>query len=192
LSASFRSESSSPGRAISYPWRAIFRGCIMQGRKTAKESKNRIENRSHHHRYCSRAIGERLLPRSSSLLLLSAPVVRERWHVPYSRARGDGNSVMWAALESPRPYRSFILTERERELLARATWCSEPPSPHVSPPPQTENQGNSRGSVLPRFVIYPLSTKAQKVLLVFTCCLCMYPHAPGTKGPVMYPLSIKA
>jgi hypothetical protein len=26
-----------------------FRGCIMQGRKTAKGSKNRIENRSHHH-----------------------------------------------------------------------------------------------------------------------------------------------
>jgi hypothetical protein len=49
LSASFRSESSSRGRAISYPWRAIFRGCIMQGRKTAKGSKNRIENRSHHH-----------------------------------------------------------------------------------------------------------------------------------------------
>jgi hypothetical protein len=34
LSAPFRSESSSPGRAISYPWRAIFRGCTMQGRKT--------------------------------------------------------------------------------------------------------------------------------------------------------------
>jgi hypothetical protein len=50
LSASFRSESSSPGRAISYLWRAIFHGCIMQGRKTAKGSKNRIENRSHHHR----------------------------------------------------------------------------------------------------------------------------------------------
>jgi hypothetical protein len=49
LSASFRPESSSPGRAISYPWRAIFRGCIVQGRKTAKESKNRIENRSHHY-----------------------------------------------------------------------------------------------------------------------------------------------
>jgi hypothetical protein len=51
LSASFRSELSSPGRAISYPWRAIFRGCIMQGRKTAKGSKNRIENRSHHHQW---------------------------------------------------------------------------------------------------------------------------------------------
>ena len=51
LSASFRSESSSPGRAISYPWRAIFRGCIMQGRKTAKGPKNRIENRSHHHHH---------------------------------------------------------------------------------------------------------------------------------------------
>ena len=49
LSVSFRSESSSPGRAISYLWRAIFRGCIMQGRKTAKGSKNRIENRLHHH-----------------------------------------------------------------------------------------------------------------------------------------------
>ena len=47
LSDSFRSESSSPGRAISYYWRAIFRGCFMQGRKTAKGSKNRIENRSH-------------------------------------------------------------------------------------------------------------------------------------------------
>jgi hypothetical protein len=33
-----------PKRAISYPWRAISRGCIMQGRKTAKGSKNRIEN----------------------------------------------------------------------------------------------------------------------------------------------------
>jgi hypothetical protein len=51
LSASFRTESSSPGRAISYSWRAIFRGCIMQGRKTAKGSKNRIENRSHHHHH---------------------------------------------------------------------------------------------------------------------------------------------
>jgi hypothetical protein len=40
---------SSPGGAISYPWHAIFRGCIMQVRKTAKGSKNRIENRSHHH-----------------------------------------------------------------------------------------------------------------------------------------------
>jgi hypothetical protein len=40
--------SSSPGKAISYPWRAIFRGCVMQGRKTAKGSKSRIENRSHH------------------------------------------------------------------------------------------------------------------------------------------------
>jgi hypothetical protein len=49
LFASFRSESSSPGRAISYPWRRTFRGCIMQGRKTAKGTKNRIENRSHHH-----------------------------------------------------------------------------------------------------------------------------------------------
>jgi hypothetical protein len=43
LSALFRSESSSPDRAISYPWRAIFRGCIMQGRKTAKGSKNRLK-----------------------------------------------------------------------------------------------------------------------------------------------------
>ena len=49
LSASFRSESSSPGRAISYSWRATFRGCIMQGRKTANESKNRIENRPHYY-----------------------------------------------------------------------------------------------------------------------------------------------
>ena len=49
MSGSFRSESSSPGRAISYSWRAIFRGCIMQGRKTAKGPKNRIEHRSHHH-----------------------------------------------------------------------------------------------------------------------------------------------
>ena len=49
LSDSFRSESSSPGRAISYSWRAIFRGCIMQRRKTAKGSKNRIEHISHHH-----------------------------------------------------------------------------------------------------------------------------------------------
>ena len=49
LSDSFRSESSSPGRAISYSWRAIFRRCIMQGRKTAKGSKDRIEYRSHHH-----------------------------------------------------------------------------------------------------------------------------------------------
>ena len=48
LSDSFRSESSSPGRAISYSWRAIFRGCIMQGRKTAKGSKDRTEQRSHH------------------------------------------------------------------------------------------------------------------------------------------------
>ena len=48
LSDSFRSESSSPGRVISYSWRAIFRGCVMQGRKTAKVSKNRIEHRSHH------------------------------------------------------------------------------------------------------------------------------------------------
>ena len=39
--------------------------------------------------------------------------------------------------------------ERETKKLGR-----HPPSP----PPQ----GNSRGSVLPRFVIYPLSTKAQK------------------------------
>jgi hypothetical protein len=39
----------SPGRAISYPWRAIFRGCTMQGRTTAKGSKNRIVNSSHHH-----------------------------------------------------------------------------------------------------------------------------------------------
>ena len=49
MSGSFRSESRSPGRAISYSWRAIFRGCIIQGRKTAKGSKNRIEHRSHHH-----------------------------------------------------------------------------------------------------------------------------------------------
>jgi hypothetical protein len=49
LSASFRSESSSPDREISYSWSAFFRGCIMQGRKTAKGSKNRIENISHHH-----------------------------------------------------------------------------------------------------------------------------------------------
>ena len=49
LSGSFRSESSSPGRAMSYSWRAIFRGCIMQGRKTAKGPKNRTEHRSHHH-----------------------------------------------------------------------------------------------------------------------------------------------
>jgi hypothetical protein len=49
LLAPFRSESSSPGRAISYPWRAIFRGCIIQGWKTAKGSKNRIENRLHYH-----------------------------------------------------------------------------------------------------------------------------------------------
>jgi hypothetical protein len=33
LSASFRSESSSPGRVISYPWRETVRGCIIQGRK---------------------------------------------------------------------------------------------------------------------------------------------------------------
>jgi hypothetical protein len=49
LSDSFRSESSSPGRAISYSWRATFRGCIMQGRKSAKGSNNSIEHRSHHH-----------------------------------------------------------------------------------------------------------------------------------------------
>jgi hypothetical protein len=36
LSDSFRSESSSPGRAISYSWRAAFRECFMQGRKSAK------------------------------------------------------------------------------------------------------------------------------------------------------------
>ena len=48
LSDSFRSESSSHGRAISYSWRAMFRGCIMQGRKTAKGSKDRIEHISHH------------------------------------------------------------------------------------------------------------------------------------------------
>ena len=51
LSVSFRSESSSPGRAISYFWRAIFRGCITQGRKTAKGSKSRIGHRSHHHHH---------------------------------------------------------------------------------------------------------------------------------------------
>ena len=49
LSDSFRSESSSPGGAISYSWRAILRECIMQEWKTAKGSKNRIEHRSHHH-----------------------------------------------------------------------------------------------------------------------------------------------
>jgi hypothetical protein len=49
LSDSFRSESSSPGRAISYSWRAASRGCSMQGRKTAKGPKGRIEYRSHHH-----------------------------------------------------------------------------------------------------------------------------------------------
>jgi hypothetical protein len=43
LNASFRSESSSPGRAISYSWREAFRGCFTQGRKTAKGSKDRIE-----------------------------------------------------------------------------------------------------------------------------------------------------
>jgi hypothetical protein len=48
-SSSSSSMHSSPGRAISYPRRAIFRGCVIQGRKTAKWSKNRIENRSHHH-----------------------------------------------------------------------------------------------------------------------------------------------
>jgi hypothetical protein len=42
LSGPFRSESSSPGRAISYSWRAAFGGCITQGRKTAKGPKNRI------------------------------------------------------------------------------------------------------------------------------------------------------
>ena len=51
LSDSFCPESSSLGRAISYFWRAFFRGCVMQGRKTAKGSKNRIEHRSHHHHF---------------------------------------------------------------------------------------------------------------------------------------------
>jgi hypothetical protein len=50
LPDSFRLESSSPGRAISYSRREIFRGCFRQGRKTAKGPKNRIEYRSHHHR----------------------------------------------------------------------------------------------------------------------------------------------
>jgi hypothetical protein len=45
----FRSESSIPGRAIYYSWRAASCGCIMKGWKTAKGPKNRIENRSHHH-----------------------------------------------------------------------------------------------------------------------------------------------
>ena len=49
MSDSFRSESSSPGRAIFYSWRAIFREYIMQGRKTARRSKDRIEHRSHHY-----------------------------------------------------------------------------------------------------------------------------------------------
>jgi hypothetical protein len=41
LSALFRSESSSPGpgRAISYSWRATFRGCITQGRKKTKRGR---------------------------------------------------------------------------------------------------------------------------------------------------------
>jgi hypothetical protein len=37
------------GLGSSWLKRAIFRGCNMQGWKTAKGSKGRIENRSHHH-----------------------------------------------------------------------------------------------------------------------------------------------
>jgi hypothetical protein len=33
-------------RRFVYSWRAAFRGCIIQGQKTATGSKNRIENRS--------------------------------------------------------------------------------------------------------------------------------------------------
>jgi hypothetical protein len=43
------SESRSPGRAISYSWRAPFLWMHSTGAENRKGAKNRIENRSHHH-----------------------------------------------------------------------------------------------------------------------------------------------
>ena len=93
LSDSFRSESSSPGRAISYSWRATFRGCIMQGRKTAKGSKNRIpKNLNIDHRITSSSMG----PQNN----LSAAIAARDFEAAFSdrrwrRMRSAQHNQLW-------------------------------------------------------------------------------------------------